>query len=333
MIVYIIQRVLRIIPLFFLISLIAFVVIQLPPGDYLTEHINNLRASGRDVDEAEVERLMKQYALDRPMYQQYLTWISNILTEGYFGQSFQWGRPVNEVMGERLVLTFLIAFLTTIFVWIVALPIGIYVSVRQYTFADYFFTLIGFIGLAVPGFLLALVVMYSSFAWFGIRVGGLFSPEYQLEPWSFNKVLDMMTRIWVPIVILGIGGTANIIRIMRATMLDELRKQYVTVARAKGLSEFAVLMRYPVRIAINPLISTIGWLLPWFISGGTIVNIVLNLETAGVVLWRALLSQDMFLAGSYVLIIGTLTLIGSLISDLLLAALDPRIRLGSAEGL
>ncbi|MEM7129472.1 MAG: ABC transporter permease [Chloroflexota bacterium] len=333
MAVYIIQRILRIIPLFFLISLIAFLVIQLPPGDYLTEHINNLRASGRDVDEAEVERLMKQYALDRPMYQQYLTWMRNILTEGYFGQSFQWGRPVNEVIGERLVLTFLIAFLTTIFVWIVALPIGIYVSVRQYTFADYFFTLIGFIGLAVPGFLLALVVMYSSFAWFGIRVGGLFSPEYQLEPWSIDKVMDMMTRIWVPVVILGIGGTANIIRIMRATMLDELRKQYVTVARAKGLSEFSVLMRYPVRIAINPLISTIGWLLPWFISGGTIVNIVLNLETAGVVLWRALLSQDMFLAGSYVLIIGTLTLFGSLISDLLLAALDPRIRLGSTEGL
>ena len=332
MFVYIIQRILRIIPLFFLISLMAFLVIQLPPGDYLTEHINNLRASGQDVDEAEIERLEKQFALDRPMYQQYLTWIWNILTEGYLGHSFQWGRSVNEVMGERLLLTFLIALLTTLFVWIVALPIGIYVAVRQYTFTDYVFTLLGFFGLAVPGFLLALVVMYYSFDWYGIRVGGLFSPEYQVESWSIAKVRDMMTRIWVPIIILGIGGIANIIRVMRATMLDELRKQYVTVAQAKGLSEFAVLMRYPVRIAINPLISTIGWLLPWFISGGTLVNIVLNLETAGVVLWRALLSQDTFLAGAYILIIGTLTLIGSLISDLLLAALDPRIRLGSTEG-
>jgi peptide/nickel transport system permease protein len=331
MLTYIIHRILRMIPLFFLLSIIAFTVIQLPPGDYLTEHINNLRASGMQVDEAEAERLMKQYALDRPMYIQYYTWMSNILTRGYFGQSFQWGRPVNEVIGERLMLTFLIAFMTTIFVWIVALPIGIYISVRQYTFADYFFTLLGFIGLAVPGFLLAMVIMYFSFTWFDVRVGGLFSPEYQLQPWSLGKILDMMTRIWVPIVILGIGGTANIIRIMRATMLDELRKQYVTVARAKGLSEFAVIMRYPVRIAINPLISTIGWLLPWFISGGTVVDIVLNLDTAGVVLWRALLSQDMFLAGSYVLIIGTLTLLGSLISDVLLAVVDPRIRFGAAE--
>jgi peptide/nickel transport system permease protein len=331
MLTYIIHRILRMIPLFFLLSIIAFTVIQLPPGDYLTEHINNLRASGMQVDEAEAERLMKQYALDRPMYIQYYTWMSNILTRGYFGQSFQWGRPVNEVIGERLMLTFLIAFMTTIFVWIVALPIGIYISVRQYTFADYFFTLLGFIGLAVPGFLLAMVIMYFSFTWFDVRVGGLFSPEYQLQPWSLGKVLDMMTRIWVPILILGIGGTANIIRIMRATMLDELRKQYVTVARAKGLSEFAVIMRYPVRIAINPLISTIGWLLPWFISGGTVVDIVLNLDTAGVVLWRALLSQDMFLAGSYVLIIGTLTLLGSLISDVLLAVVDPRIRFGAAE--
>ncbi|MBI3958496.1 MAG: ABC transporter permease [Chloroflexi bacterium] len=333
MLAFIIQRILRMIPLFFLLSIIAFTIIQLPPGDYLTEHINNLRASGMQVDQTEVERLTKQYALDRPMYIQYTTWIGNILTKGYFGQSFQWGRPVNEVIGERLMLTFLIAFLTTIFVWVVALPIGIYISVRQYTFADYFFTLVGFIGLAVPGFLLALVIMYFSFAWFDVRVGGLFSSEYQLQPWSWGKVQDMMTRIWVPIVILGVGGTANIIRIMRATMLDELRKQYVTVARAKGLSEFSVLMRYPVRIAINPLISTIGWLLPWFISGGTVVNIVLNLDTAGVVLWRALLSQDMFLAGSYVLIIGSLTLLGSLISDVLLAVVDPRIRFGSTEGL
>ena len=333
MLAYIIRRIIRMIPLFFLISILAFLIIQLPPGDYLTEYISRLRMSGRDVDEAEISRLEKLYALDRPMHEQYLKWISNIVLRGDFGLSFQWGRPVNEVIGERLVLTFVIALSTTVFVWIVALPIGIYVSVRQYTVGDYFFTLLGFIGLAVPGFLLAMVIMYFAFAWFDIRVGGLFSPEYELEPWSWAKVQDMLTRIWVPIAILGIGGTANIIRVMRATMLDELNKQYVTVARAKGLSEFAVLMRYPVRIAINPLISTIGWLLPWFISGGTVVNIVLNLPTAGPVLFRALLSQDMFLAGSYILIIGTLTLLGSLLSDILLAAVDPRIRFERTEAL
>ncbi len=331
MLVFIIQRILRMIPLLFLLSLVAFLIIQLPPGDYLTEHISRLRASGRDVDEAEVERLMNQYALDRPMHIQYLTWIQNILTKGSFGQSFQWGRPVNEVIGDKIALTFLLAFLTTFFVWIVSVPIGIYVSVRQYTFTDYLVTLIGFIGLAVPGFLLAMVVMYFSFTWFGVKVGGLFAPEFELEPWSMAKFRDMLTRIWVPVVILGIGGTAHIIRVMRATMLDELRKQYVTVARAKGLSEFAVLMHYPVRIAINPLISTLSFLLPWVISGGTVVEIVLNLPTAAVVLYRALLSQDMFLAGSFILLVGTLALTGSLLADIALAVVDPRIRFGSAE--
>ncbi len=332
MLSYIIQRTLRMIPLFFLMSVIAFTVIQLPPGDYLTEHINRLRMSGRDVDEAEISRLEKLYALDKPMPEQYFKWISNIVLRGDFGLSFQWNRPVNEVIGDKIPLTFLIAFLSVIFTWIVALPIGIYSAVKQYTLADYFFTLMGFIGLAVPGFLLAMVIMYVAYARFGIRVGGLFSPEYELAPWSMAKFLDMLTRVWVPVVILGIGGTANIIRIMRATMLDELRTQYVRVARAKGLSEFAVLMKYPLRIAINPFISTIGWLLPWFISGGTVVNIVLNLPTAGPVLWRAMMSQDMFLAGSYILIIGTMTLIGTLISDILLAVLDPRIRFGGVEG-
>ncbi len=331
MIVYILQRVMRMIPLLFLLSLVAFLIIQLPPGDYLTEHINALRASGRDVDEAEVERLMKQYALDRPMHVQYLTWIQNILFKGSFGQSFQWGRPVNEVIGDKMALTFLLAIFTTIFVWAISVPIGIYVSVRQYTFTDYLFTMIGFIGLAVPGFLLAMVVMYFSFAWFGLKVGGLFSPAFELEPWSIAKFQNMLTRIWVPVLILGIGGTAHIIRIMRATMLDELRKQYVTVARSKGLSEFAVLMNYPVRIAINPLISSLGFLLPWIISGGTVVEIVLNLPTAAVVLYRSLLSQDMFLAGSFILLVGTLALVGSLLADIALAAVDPRIRFGSVE--
>jgi peptide/nickel transport system permease protein len=329
---YIVHRVFRLIPLLFLISVVSFVVIQLPPGDYVTEHINRLRASGTQVDDAEIARLRELYGLDKPIHEHYLKWMSNILVHGDFGLSFQWNKPVNDVIGERIVLTFLIAFLTALFVWVVAVPIGIFVSVRQYTLADYFFTLLGFIGLAVPGFLLAMVVMYVSYAEFGIRVGGLFAPEYELAPWSLAKIGDMLTRIWVPVVILGIGGTAQLIRIMRATMLDELRKPYVMVARAKGLSEFAVIMGYPVRIAVNPLISTIGWLLPWFISGGTVVEIVLNLPTAGPVLWRALLSKDMFLAGSYVLLIGTMTVVGSLLSDVLLAIVDPRIRFGRVEG-
>lgn len=330
---YITQRILRIIPMLFLLSILAFLIIQLPPGDYLTEHLNRLRQSGYEVDEAEIQRLERMYALDRPMHIQYLRWISNILLRLDFGLSFEWNKPVREVIGERIVLTFVMAIATTIFVWAAAIPIGIFVSVKQYTLADYLFTFLGFIGLATPGFLVAMVLMYVAYSRFGIKVGGLFSTDYQLAPWSWAKVLDLVQHIWVPIAILGIGGTANLIRTMRATMLDELRKQYVTVARAKGLSEAVVLFKYPVRIAINPLLSTIGWLLPWFFSGGTIVAIVLNLPTAGPVLWRSLMSQDMFLAGSYILISGTLTAAGSLISDILLAVVDPRVRFGSMEGL
>lgn len=330
---YIAQRVLRIIPMLFMLSVLSFIIIQLPPGDYLTEHLNRIRATGYEVDEAEVERLERMFALNQPMHVQYLRWITNIITRFDFGLSFQWNKPVTEVIGERMVLTVVIAVLTTVFVWAVALPIGIYVSVKQYTVADYFFTFLGFIGLATPGFLVAMVLMYVAYTRFGIKVGGLFSVEYQAAPWSWAKALDLLQHIWVPVVVLGVGGTASLIRTMRATMLDELRKQYVTVARAKGLSEFVVLVKYPVRIAVNPLISTIGWLLPWFFSGGTIVAIVLNLPTAGPILWRALMSQDMYLAGSYILISGTLTAVGSLISDILLAAIDPRVRFGRLEAL
>ncbi len=328
---YIVKRVLRMIPLLFLLSILAFTIIHLPPGDYVTEYIANLGQSGASVDESEIARLRQVYGLDRPVYEQYLLWMSNILLRGDFGLSFQWNKPVAEVITERMLLTFLIALCTTAFVWIVAIPIGIYVSVHQYTLSDYLFTLLGFIGLAIPSFLLALLVMYLAYSQLGVKVSGLFAPEYELAPWSFEKVQSMLGRIWVPILILGVGGMAQLIRTMRATMLDELRKPYVTVARAKGLSEFALLIRYPVRIAINPLISTIGWLLPWFVSGGTIVEIVLNLPTAGPVLWNALKLQDMYLAGSYILLIGAMTMIGSLLSDILLAWLDPRIRLGQAE--
>ncbi len=328
---YIVKRLLRMIPQVFLISVLAFIIIQLPPGDYLTEYLNRLRSSGVTIDQYEVERFTKMYGLDRPLHEQYLKWITNIVTRLDFGYSFEWQKPVNEIIMARVGTTFLIAFLSFIVCWSFAIPVGIYVAVRQYSVADYFFTFLGFIGLATPGFLLALVIMYVAYAHFGIRVGGLFSPEFEPLPWSWAKFVDMLKHLWLPVIILAIGGTANLVRTMRATMLDELRKPYVTVARAKGLSEFAVLMRYPVRIAINPILSTFGWLLVWFFSGGMVVEVVLNLNTAGPVLWRALMRQDMYTAGAYILIIGTLTALGSLISDILLAVVDPRIRFGGVE--
>ncbi|MCS7222636.1 MAG: ABC transporter permease [Anaerolineae bacterium] len=328
---YIVKRLLRMIPQVFLISVLAFIIIQLPPGDYLTEYLNRLRASGVTIDQYEVERFTKMYGLDRPMHEQYLKWITNIVTRFDFGYSFDWQKPVSEVITARIGTTFFIAFLSFIVCWSFAIPVGIYVAVRQYSIADYFFTFLGFIGLATPGFLLALVIMYVAYAHFGIRVGGLFSPEFEPLPWSWAKFVDMLKHLWLPVIVLAIGGTANLIRTVRATMLDELRKPYVTVARAKGLSEFDVLMRYPVRIAINPILSTFGWLLVWFFSGGMVVEIVLNLNTAGPVLWRALMRQDMYTAGAYTLIIGTLTALGSLISDILLAIVDPRIRFGGVE--
>jgi peptide/nickel transport system permease protein len=332
MLEYITKRIIRMIPQIFIISILAFIIIQLPPGDYITEYLNRLRASGVTVDEAEVERLTRMYGLDQPMSVQYLKWIGNIITELDFGYSFAFNKPVNDILLSRMGTTFFIALLSFIVSWGLAIPIGIYAAVKQYSFADYFFTLMGFFGLATPGFLLALVLMYYSWTKFGIAVGGLNSPEYLVRPWDWARIVDMLGHLWIPVIILAIGGTANIIRTLRATMLDELRKPYVTVARSKGLSEMSVLMRYPVPIAINPLISTIGWLLVWFFSGGMVVEVVLNLPTAGPVLWRALLGQDMYTAGAYILITGTLVTVGSLISDICLAVADPRVRFGHLEG-
>lgn len=331
MLSFIIRRLLRMIPQIFLISLLAFIIIQLPPGDYLTEYLNRLRATGVSVDQYEVERFTRMYGLDRPMYEQYVRWITNIVTKFNFGYSFEWQKPVNDVITARIGMTFFIAFLSFVVCWAFAIPVGIYVAVKQYSIADYFFTFLGFIGLATPGFLLALVIMYVAFANFGIKVGGLFSPEFETLPWSWAKFVNLLSHLWLPVLILAIGGTANLVRTMRATMLDELRKQYVTVARAKGLSEFAVLMRYPARIAINPILSQTFYVLPWLFSGGMVVEIVLNLNTAGPVLWRALIRQDMYTAGAYIVIIGTLTALGSLVSDILLAVVDPRIRFGGLE--
>ena len=331
MLSYIIKRLLRMVPELFLISILAFTIIQLPPGDYLTEYLNRLRASGATVDQYDVERFTRMYGLDRPMHVQYLRWITNIVTRLDFGYSFEWGKPVKEVIGDRMPLTFLIALFAWLVSWGIAIPIGIFSAVKQYSITDYFFTLMGFFGLAVPPFLLALVIMYVAFDRFGIRVGGLFSPEYQLQGWSLAKFVDMLQHIWLPVLLLAIVGTANIMRTMRATMLDELRKQYVTVARAKGLSEWRVLLSYPVRLAINPILSQTFYVLPWLFSGGMVIEIVLNLPTAGPAMWISLMVQDMYLAGSYILILGALTALGGLISDILLAAVDPRIRFGGVE--
>jgi peptide/nickel transport system permease protein len=328
---YIIGRLLRMIPQVFLISILAFVIIQLPPGDFLTEQINRLRATGATVDEAQVQMLSNLYGLDQPMYVQYFRWIGRIVTHFDFGYSFIRQESVNDILLGRMGMTFFIAFLAFVVSWGFAIPVGIYVAVKQYSLADYFFTFIGFFGLATPGFLLALVLMYISYAKLGIQVGGLYSPQFEPLPMSWAKFVNLLGHLWLPVILLAMAGWANIIRSMRATMLDELRKPYVTVARSKGLSEFQVIMKYPVRIAINPILSQTSYLLAWLFSGGMVVEIVLNLNTAGPVMWRALLQQDMYTAGAYIFILGLLYSLGSLLSDLLLAAIDPRIRFGAME--
>ncbi len=326
MLSFIIRRIILLIPLLFILSIISFVIIELPPGDYLTMHILQLRQSGTVVSEAEIARLIRQYGLNKPMYARYFMWIWNIVRYGDFGRSFQWDKPVSEVMGERIALTMVISICTLIFIWMTAIPIGIYSATHQYSPFDYTFTFLGFIGLATPNFLLALVLIWLAFTYLGIPVTGLFSPGYVDAAWSLAKMGDMFKHMWVAVVVVGTAGTAGIIRVMRGSLLDELRKQYVITARAKGVSEGKLLFKYPVRMAINPLISTIGWLLPAIISGEAITAIVLNLPTTGPVLLRALLYQDMYLAGSFILILSTLTVIGTLISDISLAWLDPRIR-------
>ena len=310
-----------------ILSIVSFVIIQLPPGDMLTTHIMTLRMSGAQVSQDEIVRLTQLYGLDKPLYVQYLKWVGNLL-RGNLGYSFLWGRTVNEILSERLPLTVFISILTTIFVWMIAIPIGIYSALHQYSTFDYIFTFIGFIGLSVPGFLLALVAMWLLYKNFNINMTGLFSPEFAIAPWSAGKVIDMLKHVWFPLIIIGMSGTAGLIRTMRANLLDELRKQYVISARAKGLPERIVIFKYPVRMAINPLISTIGWMLAGIVSGEALVSIVLNIQTVGPVLLQATLNQDMYLAGSITMILSSLTIIGTLISDILLAWLDPRIRFG-----
>lgn len=326
MLAYILRRLFIAIGTVWVISVISFVIIQLPPGDYVTSYIAQLMSTGSLVTQEEAENLRAQYGLDQPVYVQYAKWMWLIL-QGNFGVSMEWKRPVTEVIGDRLLLTALLAFTAVIFTWILAIPIGIYSAVRQYSVGDYAFTCMGFIGLAVPNFLLALVIMYLAFAYFGASVGGLFSAEYLDAPWSWARVQDLLKHLWIPAIILSTAGTAHLIRILRANLLDELRKPYVVTARAKGLSELRAILKYPVRVALNPFISTVGYTLPYLVSGSIIVSIVLSLPTVGPLLLKALLAQDMFLAGTIVLLLGVMTVIGTLISDILLIWVDPRIRL------
>ncbi len=326
MAMFIVKRVLLFIPTLFVISIVVFILIQAPPGDYLTILITNMRESGQIVDEAVIASLQQRYGLDQPLVTRYFRWIGNIVFRGDFGVSFQWNRPVSELIWERLLWTFVISFSTLIFTWLVAFPIGIFSATHQYSPLDYVATFFGFIGLAIPNFMIALVLMWLGYSWFGFSMGGLFSAEFVRAPWSYAKFVNMLQHIWVPIVVLGTAGTAGLIRTMRANLLDELRKPYVVTARAKGLSESRLIWKYPVRVALNPFVSSVGYVLPQLISGAAIVSVVLSLPTTGPMLLRALLSQDMYLAGGFVLMLSTLTVIGTLISDILLVIIDPRIR-------
>ena len=355
---WILRRILWMFPTLWVISLISFAIIELPPGDFVTSRMEAMIASGEQVKAGDIERLRRLYNLNDPFHVKYVKWFNDLMPLGfvraedgrYFwhrnadgkGETFRWQWPrvkwpdmgwsleherkVGALITERLLLTVALSILTLLFTWALAIPIGIYSAVRQYSFADYFFTLLGFLGLATPSFLLALVLMYVAQEAWGMDVGGLFSPDFQTVPWSWAKVSDLLAHIWVPMIVLGLGGTAGLIRILRGNLLDELRKQYVITARAKGLPRVRLLMKYPVRVAINPLISTVGWLLPGIVSGSVIVAVVMNLPTVGPLLLQSLQSQDMYMAGSMVMLMAALTVVGTLISDILLVVVDPRIR-------
>ena len=326
MLQFIIRRVLLMIPTLFAISVVTFIIIQLPPGDFMTTYIATMGSMGETVDPAILEGVKEQYGFDKPIYVQYAKWIWNIISKGDFGRSFQRGTPVSELIGERMGLTIVLSLFALVITWIIAFPIGIYSAVRQYSIGDYIFTFLGFIGLAIPSFLIALILMYIAFKYMGQSVGGLFSPEFSDAPWSLARVKDLLNHLWIPTIIIALEGTAGLIRIMRANLLDELHKPYYVTAKAKGLSEFQALMEYPVRVALNPWISSVGWILPGLVSGATIISVVLNLPTTGPMQLQALLNQDMYLAGAFVLLLSTLTVVGTLLSDILLAWIDPRIR-------
>lgn len=326
MIAYLIRRLAMMVPTLLAISILTFIIIQLPPGDYLTTYIAELQSQGEAVDEAKIAFLRAQYGLDKPLWQQYLIWVWGML-QGDFGWSFEYSLPVGDVIGDRVFMSFLLSFATVIFTWVVAFPIGVYSAVRRYSFGDHALTFIGFLGLATPNFLLALVMLYFVNIWFGTSIGGLMDPMYLDQPWSLAKAGSVLEHLIVPVIVIGTSGTAGMIRRLRANLLDELHKPYVVTARAKGLPPGRALLKYPLRMSLNPFIADIGNLLPQLISGATIVSVVLSLPTTGPMLLASLQSQDMYLAGTFLFFLAMLTVVGVLISDLALAWLDPRIRL------
>ncbi|MEA2773637.1 MAG: peptide/nickel transport system permease protein [Acetobacteraceae bacterium] len=330
MVTYIARRLMLAVLTCMFISVATFAIIHLPPGDYVSSYVAQMAASGSSMTQEEADVLRHQYGLDQPLAVQYLKWIS-LAIQGNFGMSMEWHRSVYDLIGDRLLLTVVLSVATVLITWVLALPIGIYTAVRQHSISDYVFTLLGFIGLAVPGFLIALVLMYIGFRYFGATVGGLFSPEYAEAPWSWGRVRDLAWHLPLPALILGLGSTAQVMRVMRANLLDELRKPYLITALARGMPLWRAILKYPVRVALNPFISTIGYILPYVVSGSVIVSLVLGLPTVGPVLYKSLVAQDLFLAGSIVLMLGILTVIGTLLSDLLLVAIDPRIRLGGSR--
>lgn len=323
---YLVKRLLTMIPTLLIISMLVFVIIQLPPGDYLESYIAELQSQGESVNEEKIQYLRKEYGLDQSMPQQYWTWLTGML-HGDFGYSFEYELPVNEVIGDRMFLTVLISIVTILFTWMIAFPIGIYSATHQYSWGDYGLSFLGFIGLATPNFLLALIMLYFANVYFGTSIGGLMAPEYIDAPWSWDKVKSVLAHLWIPVVVIGTSGTAGMIRRIRANLLDELQKQYVTTARAKGLPPGKLMRKYPLRIAMNFFVADVGNLLPQVISGAEIVAVVMSLPTTGPMLLAALQSQDMYLAGSFLMFLAVLTVVGVLVSDLALAALDPRVRL------
>jgi peptide/nickel transport system permease protein len=325
----IIQRLL-ILPLLLLVfSVVVFWLVQAPPGDFLTSYVANLASSGSSIDDSQVAALRQQFGLDQPVYIQYIRWMGNLF-KGDLGLSLEYQRPNSELIGERLILTVILALFAFFLTWIIAIPAGIYSAIHQNSLLDYAFTVLNYFGVAVPNFMLALILMWIAYDRFGLSITNLFSPQFMDAPWSWARIADMLKHIWLPTIILGVGGTARLTRIMRANLIDELNKPYVVAARAKGLSEWRLVLKYPVRLALNPLVSTIGWYLPQLFSGSLIVATVMSLPNIGPLLLRALTQQDMYLAGSILLIYCFLTVVGTLISDILLAWLDPRIRMESA---
>ncbi|GAB4518273.1 MAG: ABC transporter permease [Anaerolineae bacterium] len=326
MLQYIIKRLLYMIPTLIAISIVSFIIINLPPGDFVDQLVAQRRQAGEQITPEEERGLREIYGLNVPLPVQYVNWISDIVLRGDFGISLRTLRPVRDMIGERLALTLVLSISSLLFIWVVAIPIGVFSAVRQYSLGDYLFTFIGFIGLAIPNFLVALLLLYISFRYFDQSVGGLFSPEYIGQPWSINKVLDMFSHLWIPMVVLGAAGTASLIRTLRANLLDELRRPYVTTARTKGMPETRLLIKYPLRHALNPFVSGLNDVFVGLVSGETIVAIVLSLQTVGPMLFDSLRSQDIYLAGSLMLFISVLAVIGTLMSDILLAWVDPRIR-------